>query len=317
MRAYIIRRLLLAIPTLWLATLIVFFFIRLIPGDAIEMILSEQEITGTKMSIEAVRTELGLDLPIHIQYGRWMNGIMHGDFGVSLWGRTSVIEKILPRIPVSFTLGLLAIMVGLFISLPVGIFSAIRQDSVGDYLGRSAAIACIAIPGFWIGTLIMVFPSIWWNWSPEMLYVRFSEDPLANLGMVIIPATILGMVISGITMRMTRTMILEVLRQDYIRTAWAKGLKERVVLLRHVLKNALIPIVTIVGLQAPLLIGGSVIFEQMFNLPGVGRLLVFSLHRRDYPVLSAINIFVASFVLIINLVVDLTYAFLDPRIRYK
>lgn len=317
MQAYTIRRLILAIPTLWLATLIVFFFIRLIPGDAIEMILSQQEITGTKMNIEAVRIELGLDLPIHIQYGRWMNGIMHGDFGVSLWGRTSVIEQILPRIPVSFGLGFLAIMVGLFISLPVGIFSAIRQDTVGDYLGRSAAIACIAIPGFWIGTLIMVFPSIWWNWSPSMLYVRFSEDPLANLGMVIVPATILGMVISGITMRMTRTMILEVLRQDYIRTAWAKGIRERTVLMRHVLKNALIPIVTIVGLQAPLLIGGSVIFEQMFNLPGVGRLLVFSLNRRDYPVLSAINIFVASFVLIINLLVDLTYAFLDPRIRYK
>ena len=317
MRAYVIRRLLLAIPTLWLATLIVFFFIRLIPGDAIEMILAQQEITGGGMSIEEVQAELGLDQPIYIQYVRWLADILRGDFGNSLWMRTSVTAEILPRIPVSFELGLLAISVGLIVAVPIGIYSAIRQDTIGDYVGRSIAIAFIAIPGFWIGTIVLVFPSIWWGWAPQMLYVRFSEDPLANLRLVIIPAAILGMVISGITMRMTRTMMLEVLRQDYIRTAWAKGIKERVVILRHALKNALIPIVTIVGIQAPLLIGGSVVFEQMFNLPGVGRLLVFSLQRRDYPTLSAINIIVAAFVLIINLIVDLTYAYLDPRIRYS
>jgi peptide/nickel transport system permease protein len=168
-----------------------------------------------------------------------------------------------------------------------------------------------------LGTMVMVFPSIWWNWSPSMKYIPFIEDPLGNLGMFIIPAIILGMVLSGVTMRMTRTMMLEVLRQDYIRTAWSKGLRERMVIIRHALKNALIPVVTVIGLQLPILIGGSVILENIFNLPGIGRLMVEVINNRDYTVLSGINLITATIVLLINIGVDLTYAYLDPRVHYK
>jgi len=316
MRAYIIRRLLLVIPTLLLVTLIVFFSIRLIPGDAVDLIVEEQTYI-TEMTVQAIRHELGLDVPIHIQYGRWIAGVVRGDFGNSLWSGRPVINELLPRFPVSFELGLLALIVAQLIALPVGIYSAVRQDTVGDYVGRSFAIACIAFPSFWLGTMVMVFPAIWWGWSPPMEYIPFFKDPLGNLGMFIVPATIMGMVMSGTTMRMTRTMMLEVLRQDYIRTAWSKGLKERVVVIRHALRNALIPVVTIIGMQLPILIGVAIITEQIFNIPGIGRLLVDIIHRRDYTVLSGINTIMATIVLLINLGVDLTYAYLDPRVHYK
>ncbi len=317
MRAYIIRRLLLVIPTLLLVTVIVFFSIRLIPGDVIQLMAAEQEWIAGK-GAEAIRHELGLDVPIHVQYGRWMERIvMHGDLGNSLWTGRPMVEQIIAKIPVSFELGFLALIIAQLIALPVGIYSAIRQDSGGDYVGRSMAIAMIALPSFWVGTLVLVFPAIWWGWSPPIRYVPFFDNPLENVKMFIVPATVLGMVMSGITMRMTRTMMLEVLRQDYIRTAWAKGLKEKVVVFRHALKNALIPVVTIVGLQLPIMIGGSVVIETIFNLPGIGRLTIAVINNRDYTVLSGINLIMASIVLLINLAVDVTYAYLDPRVHYK
>ncbi len=312
MREYIIRRLLLVIPTLLLVTIIIFFSVRAIPGDVISVMASQTEYTSG-LNFDAIRHELGLDAPVHIQYGRWIWSALRGDLGLSLLTRRPVIGEITPRLPISFELGLLALIVAQLIALPVGIYSAIRQDTPGDYIGRTIAIACIAVPGFWLGTLIMTFPSIWWGWSPSMEYIPFVEDPAGNLGMFIIPAAILGMLLSGVTMRMTRTMMLEVLRQDYIRTAWAKGLEEKVVIIRHALKNALIPVVTIVGLQVPFLIGGSVVLESIFNLPGIGRLLVDTIGKRDYTVLSGINLIMASFVLLVNLGIDLTYAYLDPR----
>jgi peptide/nickel transport system permease protein len=261
---------------------------------------------------------LGLDKPIIVQYGVWMEHILlHGDFGNGLYSEKPVIDGISPRIPVSAELGVLAIIIGLIIAIPIGVYSAIRQDTVGDYIGRSFAIACIALPGFWLGTLVMTYPSVWWDWSPPMTWVSFFDNPLGNLGIVAIPAFILGMGMSGITMRMTRTMMLEVLRQDYVRTAWAKGLRERVVIFRHVIKNALIPVVTLVGLQLPVLIGGAVVIEQIFNLPGVGRLMLQSITLRDYPTIAAINVIIAVAVLVINLVVDMSYAYFDPRIRYR
>ncbi len=316
MRAYIIRRILLIIPTLLLVTIIVFFTIRFIPGDVVDIMADAHEnITGK--TAQALRAELGLDLPVHVQYGKWLGDVLRGDFGKSLWTKQPVIEELRPRFPVSFQLGFMAIIIGIIIALPVGIYSAIRQDTVGDYAGRSIAIAMIALPSFWLGTLVMVFPAIWWGWSPAMVYVPFFENPIENLQIFIVPAIILGMVLSGVTMRMTRTMMLEVLRQDYIRTAWSKGLKERVVVFRHALRNALIPVVTIIGLQVPVLIGGSLILETIFNLPGIGRTVVEVINNYDYPMLSAINFIVASFVLLTNLGVDLTYASLDPRVRYK
>ena len=231
-------------------------------------------------------------------------------------GRGAVEEKIIGRLPVTIQLGVMAIVIGLVIALPVGIYSAIRQDTAADYAGRSIAIIGLATPNFWLALMVIIFPSIWWGWSPSMELIPFVEDPLGNLGMFIIPSLILGTASAAATMRMTRTMMLEVLRQDYIRTAWAKGLNERVVVMRHALKNALIPVVTLIGLQLPILVGGSVIMENIFNLPGLGRLLLIALSDRDYPVVSGVNLFFATAVVGVNLMIDLIYPYLDPRVRY-
>ena len=261
---------------------------------------------------------LGLDVPVWVQYGRWMSGIFfRGTLGESLFGTFSVEDQILERLPVTIELGLMAIVIGLLIALPVGIYSAIRQDTAADYVGRSAAIIGMATPNFWLGTMVMIFPAIWWGWSPSMVLIPFTEDPLGNLGMFLIPSLILGTALAASTMRMTRTMMLEVLRQDYIRTAWSKGLRERAVVIRHAVKNALIPVVTLVGLQLPLLIGGSVILEQIFVLPGLGRLMVSALEERDYPVVSGVNLVFATMVVGANLLIDLIYPYLDPRVRYE
>ena len=320
MRAYIIRRLLLIIPTLFLLSILVFLSVRFIPGDVIDVIVGRMELGSGygRVDREAVERMLGLDVPVHVQYGRWIGNIFrHGSLGESLLGHWSVEEKIIGRLPVTIELGVLAIIIGLVIALPVGIYSAIRQDTVADYAGRSIAIIGLATPNFWLALMVMLFPAIWWGWSPPVLWVPFTEDPLGNLAVLLIPSLILGTASAAATMRMTRTMMLEVFRQDYIRTAWSKGLRERVVVMRHAVKNALIPVVTLVGLQLPLLIGGSVILEQIFVLPGIGRMFVDALDQRDYPVVSAINLIFATAVLVINLMIDVIYAFLDPRVRYQ
>jgi peptide/nickel transport system permease protein len=318
MRSYIMRRLILLIPTLFLVTLIVFFSVRFIPGSIVDLMTSQLSASGgeviQKADIEAI---LGLDKPVYIQYFNWMGHAIRGDLGESLWQGRDITSDIISKIPISLELGFLAILTGLCISLPIGIYSAIRQDTIGDYIGRSIAILFIAIPSFWLGTMVVVFPSSWWGWSPAVQYYPITENLGANLVQFIIPAVIMGMVMSGTSMRMTRTMMLEVLRQDYIRTAWSKGLRERVVVIRHAMRNALIPVVTIIGMQIPVLIGGSVIMETIFNLPGMGRFMIDALNRRDYPIISGINLVMASVILCVNLTVDLTYSLLDPRIRYR
>jgi peptide/nickel transport system permease protein len=211
----------------------------------------------------------------------------------------------------------MGLIVGQLIALPIGILSALRQDTWADYLGRSFAILCIAVPGFWLGTMAIVFPAIWWGYFPPIMHVPFLEAPLRNIRMFIVPAVILGMAMSGGTMRMTRTMMLEVLRQDYIRTAWAKGLREKVVVIRHALKNALIPVITLIGLWMPVLIGGTVIIERIFALQGMGYLIVDATEFRDYPLMSGVMLLFGVGMVVINLFVDLTYAFLDPRVQYK
>ena len=320
MRAYIIRRLVLIIPTLLLVTIIVFLLVRFVPGSVIDLMASdmaaESELSGEEMT-ELIREMLGLNMPVYMQYLHWLGGAFRGDLGVSLWTDRSITEEIIRRLPISFELGILAIVTGLLISFPIGIYSAIRQDTAGDYIGRSFAIICISVPGFWIATMVIVFPAYWWGWSPPMEYTPITENLGQNLLQFIIPAVIMGMVMSGVTMRMTRTMMLEVLRQDYIRTAWSKGLRERVVVIRHALKNALIPVITIIGMQIPILVGGSVIIEQIFVLPGIGRLMFDAIGTRDYPIISGINLMIASAILVVNLVVDVTYAFLDPRVQYR
>ena len=319
MRAYIIRRLLLMIPTLLIVTIVTFLSVRFIPGDAIDAMTNRLESLGLVVDREALEHQLGLDVPVYVQYGRWMGGILlHGTLGESLWGGgVSIEEKILTRLPVTLELGVMAVVIGLVIALPVGIHSAIRRNSAADYVGRTAAVIGLATPNFWLALMVIIFPAIWWGWSPPMRLVAFTDDPLGNLGVFIIPSLILGTAAAAGTMRLTRTMMLEVLRQDYIRTAWSKGLKERVVIMRHGIKNALIPVVTLIGLQLPILVGGAVIMENIFNLPGLGRLLVTALEGRDYPMVSGINLFFATAVVGFNLMIDLIYPFFDPRVRYE
>ena len=320
MRAYVIRRLLLTIPTLIILSMLVFLSVRFIPGDIVDVLMQEMMLTGAIQDVDrgAVERRLGLDQPIHVQYGRWVGDILlRGSLGRSLLHNWEVGERILGRMPVTFELGLLAIVIGLVIAIPVGIFSAIRQDRTGDYVGRSVAIIGLATPNFWLGVMVIIYPAIWWGWTPPLKLVPFFEDPLRNLGGFLIPALILGTAGAAAVMRMTRTMMLEVLRQDYIRTAWSKGVRERVVVVRHALKNALIPVVTLVGLQLPILVGGAVIMENIFNLPGLGRLMLLALQDRDYTVVSGVNLLFGTVVLLNNLFIDVVYGLLDPRIRYR
>ena len=318
MQAYVIRRLLALIPTLFFASLIVFSVVRMIPGDVIDLMLSQNDISADKKSREQLEEALGLDRPLIVQYFRWIGAILlQGDFGRSLWQNTPVGEQLAQRLPVTFELGLFALVIALCIAIPVGVYSAIRQDTTGDYITRSISLLMLAVPSFWLGTMVMVFPSIWWGWSPQVKFVPFRQDPLSSIAKMAVPAVILGFALSAVTMRMTRTMMLEVLRQDYIRTAWAKGLDERLVVFRHALKNALIPVVTLVGLQVPILIGGTVIMEQIFVIPGMGLLLLYAVNQRDYPVITGVFMIVGFAIMLINLLVDLSYGLLDPKVRYR
>ena len=334
MRAYILRRLLLIIPTLFLLTILVFLSVRFLPGDVIDvMVIRMEGQAAGEIDREALERMLGLDVPVHVQYGRWIgvlptpdwftkeshfNGLLQGTLGQSMVGGGYAIgERIIGRLPVTIELGLLAVVIGLVIALPVGIYSGIRQDTAGDYVGRSIAIIGLATPNFWLAIMVMIYPAIWWGWSPPMELIPFTEDPLGNLWGFFIPSLILGTASAAATMRMTRTMMLEVLRQDYIRTARAKGLKERVVVLRHAVKNASIPVVTVIGMELPMLVGGAVIIENVFNLPGLGRLFVTALADRNYPVISGVNLVLGVAVMGANLVTDLSYPYLDPRVRYS
>jgi peptide/nickel transport system permease protein len=318
MGAYLARRLLALIPTLLLASVIVFVTIRLIPGDVIDLMLSQNDVAADKMSRDQIVAALGLDKPMHTQYLSWLGDItLHADLGRSLWQNAPVTELLAARLPVTFELGLLALIVALTIALPIGTYSALRQDTAGDYVGRSFSILLLAVPSFWLGTVVMVFPSIWWGWSPEVHYTRFFDDPLQNLKNMAVPAIVLGAGLSAVTMRLMRTMMLEVLRQDYIRTAWAKGLPERLVVLRHALRNALVPVITLVGLQAPLLIGGAVIVETIFVIPGMGLLLLEAVNQRDYPIITGVFLVVGVAITLINLLIDMSYGVLDPKVRYR
>ena len=325
MLTYIARRLLLTIPTLFIVTVIVFILIRLVPGDAVDAMAMRLSQQGQEIDLvrEEIEHMLGLDVPVLQQYGRWIgvlpqdDGLLQGNLGGSYWRPYNVNQEIARRLPSTLELGILALLISQIIALPIGIYSALRQDTLGDYVGRSIAITFIAVPSFWIATMVIIFPALWWGYMPPVMKKPFFDDPIRHLRAYLVPATVLAMSMSGLTMRLARTMMLEVLRQDYIRTAWAKGLRERIVILRHALKNALIPVVTAVGLQLPLLIGGTVIIETIFVLPGMGSLIIDSTTTRDYPMLSGAMLFFAFGLIIINLFVDLTYAYLDPRIQYE
>jgi peptide/nickel transport system permease protein len=312
-RKYVLRRLLVASASFVIASVGVFSLPRLIPGDAVQLMLEER---AYGKDLDDLRAKLGLDRPIHVQYVDWLGRVVRGQLGESLWTKRPVIEELARRLPVSLELGLMALCFSISIALPVGIIAAVRQDSLADYVTRGLAILGLSVPGFWIATLAVLLPAIWWGWSPPIQFTEFSVDPWAHVSQFVLPAAILGLASAAAIMRLTRAMLLDVLRQDYVRTAWAKGVGERGVVLKHSLKNALIPVVTVLGIQVAQILGGTVIFETIFGLPGMGRFLFDAINQRDYPVIQGINLLIVSVVVVMNLTVDAFYAFLDPRIRY-
>lgn len=315
MRQYILRRVGLAIPTLFFVSVLVFAMMRLMPGDVVVRMVEGQAYAPT---LEAMRKDLGLDRPAHVQYLEWIGGILtRGDFGTSYWTRQPIWDEFAARFPVTLELALLTILVSVVIGVTVGIVSAVRQNSAADYVGRVLAILALSVPYFGLAVVVVVVPAILFRWTPVWTYVAFTESPAENLKIMMVPALVFGVTRAGPIMRIMRSALLDVLRQEYIRTAWSKGLPERGIVLRHALKNALIPVISLIGLQMPLYIGGSVIMEAIFRLPGVGLFFFEALTRMDYPVVQSVNLIVAALVVGLNLAIDLSYAFLDPRIRYR
>ncbi|MBO0882768.1 MAG: ABC transporter permease [Mycobacterium sp.] len=314
MSRYLIRRLLLLVPTLLGVSIVVFVLVRLLPGDAATLQL--QDAKSSAADEAALRAQLGIDKPIYIQYVNWLGTLLKGDLGHSFRNKQSIAHELAPRIPVTLELGIVALIIAAIVATSVGVISAVRQDTWMDYTARSAAIGLIAIPAFWLGTLVVTLPSVWWHWTPPLQYVTFAQDPMKNLSIIIVPALILGLGLSGGLMRLVRTQMLEVLHQDFIRTASAKGLAERAVVLRHALKNAFIPALTVLGLQVGLLVSGTVVLESIFVLPGMGRYLLEAVQSRDYPAIQALNLIFATVIVVTNLVVDLLYGWFDPRVRY-
>jgi peptide/nickel transport system permease protein len=316
MHKYVIRRLLLAIPVLLLSSLIVFGLMRVMPGDALTALMAESGNVSER-ELQKLRKDLGLDLPYHEQYLIWVWQMVSFNPGYSIFTNEPIPVALQKSIPVTIELALLAMVLGLLIAIPVGVVSATRQDTLSDYVGRLIAISGLSLPDFWLGTLVITFAAIWFSWIPPLGYTSLWEAPWRNLQQFLLPAAVLGFRLSAATMRMTRSTLLEVLREDYVRTAWAKGLGERMIIYKHALKNALIPVVTIVGGQFGTLLAGTVIVETIFALPGMGRLTVEAILFRDYPVVQTNVMLVAGTLVTLNLLVDLTYAWLDPRIHYQ
>jgi peptide/nickel transport system permease protein len=325
MRTYIIKRLLLALPTLIGVSLVVFIMVRLIPGGVVQQIAGDNQLTAGQQA--QIEKDLGLNRPAYVQYFSWLGNAARLDFGTSLRDQSSITARLKHTLPTTMEMAILAIVISVLIAVPVGVISAIRQDSISDYVSRSVAIGFLAVPSFWLGTMIVVYASNWFRLATPLpqQYHQIWQDPYQNLKFLIFPfgyfapvgpAVLLGVSLSGTVMRLMRTQMLEVLRQDYVRTAWAKGLHERTVIARHAMKNALIPVVTVVGLQVPIVVGGSVIVESIFNVPGMGQWLFTSVGARDYTVVQSIALILSVAVVLSNLGVDITYAYLDPRIRY-
>jgi peptide/nickel transport system permease protein len=316
MYKYVVRRLLLAIPVLLLSSLIVFGLMRVMPGDALVALMGESGNVGEK-ELAKLRKDLGLDRPYHEQYLLWGWQMVSFNPGHSIFTNEPIPVALKKAIPVTLELAALAMVLGIVIAVPIGVLSATRQDTSADYAGRVVAVSGLSIPDFWLGTLVITFAAIWLRWIPPIGYASLWDDPLRNLQQFVLPAAVLGFRLSAATMRMTRSTVLEVLKEDYVRTAWAKGLAGRIVVYKHALKNALIPVVTIIGGQLGVLLAGTFVVETIFALPGMGRLTVEAILYRDYPVVQTNLMLVAGTLVTLNLLVDLTYAWLDPRIRYR
>lgn len=319
MNTYVIKRFMLFIPTLLLVTLMVFALMRLVPGDPAELLLMGFEGDGqfSEQQLADLRAKLGTDRPLAIQYLDWIWGMLRGDFGVSMYFDTPISEDLAAKLPITLELSALALLLAFVVAIPLGVLSAVRQDTVADYASRIIAIAGVAMPTFWIGILVVYFLVTWFDWLPPLGYANLWQDPWRNLQQMFFPAVALGLYNMALVARVTRSSMLEVFREDYIRTARSKGLRERAVIVRHALKNAFLPILTISGWQVGRLIAGTVVIETIFLVPGMGRLLVDSILHRDYTMIQSIVMVIAFMVLALNLVVDLLYAWLDPRIRYE
>jgi peptide/nickel transport system permease protein len=314
MTRYIVQRLIGVIPTLLLLLFMVVVMVRIIPGDIVDLMLQEQG-GARNVDRQVIEQRLGINEPLPVQYVEYAGGMLRGDLGRSLWDQRPVTTLIFKRLPTTLELAFLAMCISVVLAIGFGVLAAIRQDTVLDYLPRSVAVLGLSIPDFALGTMLLVLPTIWWHKTPPLLWHSFSEDPVKHIEQIALPVLVVGVRLSASVMRLTRTQMLEVLRQDYTRTAWAKGLSERLVVFRHGLKNALIPVVTLLGLELAVLISGIVIMESIFAIPGVGRLLIESISSRDYPVIQGITVVVGTLVIVVNLGVDLSYAVLDPRVR--
>jgi peptide/nickel transport system permease protein len=315
MRRYIVGRLLLMIPTLIGVAILTFVIMRAVPGDIVAL-----RYAGANVPQEVIDQErhiLGLDKPMWAQFVDWMTSISHLDLGQSLWTGHSVIEEVQVRMPLSIELAVLATLFAVALAIPLGVVAAVKQDSWIDYAIRVFSIGGLAMPSFWIGIMMVLITLTLWGWAPPVVFTPLFEDPVANLAGLILPAIAVGYRYSAVSMRMTRSTVLEVLREDYVRTARAKGLRETLVVVRHALRNALLPVVTVVSLEFAFLIGGLVVTEQVFNLNGIGKLLVDAVAHRDYPLIQALVLLLAAVFVLVNFVVDMVYVVLDPRIRYS
>jgi peptide/nickel transport system permease protein len=314
---YILKRLLLMIPTLFGVAVLVFVMLRVAPGDIVELKYAGSGTFAPKEAIERERAQLGLDKPLVQQFALWIAGIARFDFGKSMWTGRAITEEVALRLELSLQLAIMATLVAILIALPCGTLAAIKQDTWVDYLVRIFSIGGLAMPSFWLGIVIILGFLIFFKWMPPLTFTSFWIDPLANLTQLIWPALAVGYRYSAMATRMTRSAVLEVLREDYVRTARAKGLLERAVIAKHALRNALLPIVTVIGLEFAFLIGGLVVTEQVFNLNGIGMLFVESISRRDYTMTQALVLVVACAFIFVNFLIDLLNAWLDPRIRYQ
>ncbi len=316
MQTYIARRVLLMIPTLIGISMLVFFMTRLTPQDAVDRLVGDVGYKDTALKND-LRKQFGLNHSIPQQYATWIGNFMTGNFGNSYYSGRSISTDLKQKIPVSLELGILAMGFAICFGLPIGILSAVKQDKALDYVGRGGAILLLSVPSFWLALIVITFGSRQFHWAPPLTYHKPWDSLSNNLVMMITPVIILGLGLAGSQMRLMRTQMLEVLRQDYIRTARAKGLTETAVLVRHAAKNALIPVITIIGLQITVIIAGSVVLETIFSLPGIGRYVVDAAQKSDYPVLQAITLLIAIVIVLSNLLVDLSYAVLDPRVKYS
>ena len=319
MQVYLIKRLMLFIPTMLLVFTLVFVILRVVPGDpAVAMLMGgTTEVNFTQEDVDRLKAKLGTDRPLVVQYGTWLWGLTSLDFGNSFFYDQPIWDDLKDRVPITFELTMMALLMVGIIAVPLGILSAVKQDSLPDYIGRVITIGGLAVPNFWIGILLVFFLANVFDWLPPLGYTQIWDDPLTNLQQLVFPALALAMTHMAFVARVTRSAALEVVREDYIRTARSKGLSERVVVWRHLLKNALLPVVTVAGYEFGRLMGGTVLIETIFNVPGMGQLLIGGINHRDFPMVQGIVVVITFIVLIVNLVVDMLYGLLNPRIRYN